>query len=38
MIYNEVASNDLFTEDLQGERNKVQTFLKDNPDLWNRKN
>ena len=33
MIYNEVASNDLFTEDLQGERNKVQTFLKDNPDL-----
>ena len=31
MIYNEVLTNDLFTEDLTGERNKVQKFLRDNP-------
>jgi len=31
MIFNEIATNNLFTEDLTGERNKVQTFLKENP-------
>ena len=31
MIFNEIATNDLFLENLTGERNKVQTFLKANP-------
>lgn len=30
MIFNEIVTNDLFTEALTGERNKVQRFLKDN--------
>jgi len=33
MIYNEIASNDLFIESLQGERNKVQTYLKENSEF-----
>jgi len=31
MIFNEIATNDLFTEALTGERNKVQRFLEENP-------
>ena len=33
MIFNEVLTNDLFTEDLTGERNKVQRFLEESPQM-----
>jgi len=33
MIRNEVVTDHLFLENLQGERNKVQTYLKENPSL-----
>ncbi len=33
MIFNETITNDLFTEKLDGERNKVQNYLKANPGL-----